>query len=309
MTKIQILNKLTRAAYKVKFEVKKHSPEILVVAGIVGTVASTVIACKSTLKVHEVVEKAKNDVDDIHEAVEKGVTKAGAEYTEEDGKKELAIVYAHTGVEFVKLYAPAVVLSGLSIASILAGHRIISQRNVALAAALTTVEKSFKGYRSRVVERFGEELDRELKYNIKAKEVETIVVDENGEQHVEKEVIETIEAKPSDISPYAKFFDDGCRGWDKDPDYTLMYLRQVQNFANDKLREKGYLFLNDVYDMLDIPRTQLGQVSGWMLDGGDGYIDFGIYNLDDERKRAFVNGRERAILLDFNVDGEIIHNL
>ena len=308
MTKIQLVNNVTRMVHKVGFKVKKHSPEILVTAGVAGTVVGAVMACKATLKVHEVLDTAKNDIDDIHEAMEAGVTKAGAEYTGEDGKKDLSIVYAQTGVKFAKLYGPAVVIGGLSIASILAGHNILRKRNIALAAAYATVDRGFKEYRGRVVERFGEALDRELKYNIKAKEVEEIVVDENGEERVEKKIVETAEI--NEYSEYARFFDEGCRGWDKDPEYNLMFLRQTQNYANDKLRAKGYLFLNEVYDMLDIPRTQAGQVVGWMLNGdGDGYVDFGIYDVKDERKRAFVNGHERSILLDFNVDGEILHNL
>lgn len=308
MTKIQLMNNVTRIAHKVGFQLKKHSPEIFVAAGVAGTVVSAVVACKATLKVHEVMDKTRNDIEDIHEAMETGVTKAGEKYSEEDSKKDLAIVYAQTGVEFVKLYAPAVILGGLSITSILAGHRILSKRNVALAAAYATVDNGFKEYRGRVIERFGEELDRELKYNIKAHEVEENVVDENGEVHVEKKIIET--ADIPEHSQYARFFDEACSGWDKDPEYNLMFLRQTQNYANDKLKAKGYLFLNEVYDMLDIPRTQAGQVVGWMLNGdGDGYVDFGIYDVHDERKRAFVNGHERSILLDFNVDGEILHNL
>lgn len=308
MTKVELMNNVSRVFHKAGFQLKKHSPEILVVAGIAGTVTSAVLACKATLKVHEIMDKTKSDIDDIHEAVKAKVTRAGEEYTEDDSKKDLAIVYTQTGVKFVKLYAPAVVLGGLSIASILAGHRVLSKRNVALAAAYATVDKGFKEYRGRVIERFGEELDRELKYNIKSKEVETIVVDENGEQHVEKEIVETAEI--SEYSTYARFFDESCRGWDKDPEYNLMFLRQTQNYMNDKLRTKGYLFLNEVYEALDIPPTQLGQVVGWMLNGdGDGFVDFGIYDVRDERKRAFVNGRERSILLDFNVDGDIMHNL
>ena len=308
MTKIQFVNNVTRMVHKVGFKVKKHSPEILVTAGVVGTVVGAVMACKATLKVHEVLDTAKNDIDDIHEAMEAGVNKAGNEYTGEHGKKDLSIVYAHTGVEIAKLYGPAVMVGGVSIVSIFAGHRILNKRNVALAAAYATVDRGFKEYRGRVVERFGEALDRELKYNIKAKEVEEIVVDENGEERVEKKIVETAEI--NEYSEYARFFDEGCRGWDKDSEYNLMFLRQTQNYANDKLRAKGYLFLNEVYDMLDIPRTQAGQVVGWMLNGdGDGYIDFGIYDVKNERKRAFVNGHERSILLDFNVDGEILHNL
>ena len=44
MTKTQIINSVTRGLHKVGFQLKKHSPEILVVAGVVGTVASAVMA-------------------------------------------------------------------------------------------------------------------------------------------------------------------------------------------------------------------------------------------------------------------------
>ena len=43
-------------------------------------------------------------------------------------------------------------------------YEVLVKRNIALAAAYTAVDKSFKEYRGRVIERFGKELDRELKY-------------------------------------------------------------------------------------------------------------------------------------------------
>ena len=158
-----------------------------------------------------------------------------------------------------------------------------------------------------MVERFGKELDKELRYNIKAKEIENVVVDENGKETIEKEVVNTIDNL--EHSEYAKFFDEGCPDWQKDPEFNLMYLRKQQEWANECLRNKGHLFLNEVYDMLGIPRTQAGQVVGWIFDeknpNGDNFVDFGIYDVTSERKRAFVNGFERCILLDFNVDGVI----
>lgn len=306
MKKLAIVNTLSRHANKLGLKVKKHSPEILLVTGVIGTVAGAVMACKATLKVNEVLDEAKHNIDIIHECVENPDMEDT--YTVEDSKKDLTIVYAQTGFKLVKLYGPAVLVGATSIGCILASNNIITKRNVALAAAYTTVDKGFKEYRGRVVERFGKELDRELRYDIKAKEVEETVVDAKGKEKTVKKTVEV--ANPNYNSTYARFYDDGCIGWSKDPEMNLYFLTQQQNYANDLLKANGFLFLNDVYKMLGIPQTQAGQVVGWIYDEndpiGDNFVDFGIYDLHDEKKRDFVNGYERVILLDFNVDGDIL---
>jgi len=302
----QFMTTLSSSFNKMGFKLKKHSPEILVVAGVVGTVVSAVMACKATTKVSDILEKTKEDINSIHNCAAN--ESLAEEYTPEDVKKDLAIVYVQTGVKLAKLYAPAVALGALSLGSILASNNILRQRNVALAAAYATVDKGFKEYRNRVVERFGEEVERELRHNIKAKKIEKIVVGEDGKEKKVKETIQVAE-DPNTYSDYARFFDDGCTGWEKDSEYNLMFLRAQQQYANDKLRANGRLFLNEVYDMLGIPRTKAGQVVGWVYNTknpiGDNYIDFGMYDMHREVVRNFVNGYERTILLDFNVDGNI----
>lgn len=306
--KTEITNKLAGTFYKAKLSLKKHSPEILVVSGIVGTVASTVMACKATTKLDGILAESKEKIDTIHETLENpDMLPEDAVYTEEDSKKDLAVTYVQTGVKVAKLYAPAVALGTVSIVSILAGHNITRKRNVALAAAYTVVDKSFKDYRGRVIERFGEELDRELKYNIKAEEVEKVVVDEKGKEKKVKETVQVVDS--NDIGYYAKFFDVGNPNWTKDPEANLMFLRHQQDYMNHKLQLQKYLFLNDVYEALGIDKTQAGQIVGWIYDeenpNGDNFVDFGIYDRHDAVKRLFVNGSERTILLDFNVDGPI----
>lgn len=289
-------------------QMKKHSPEIFMAAGIVGIIGSTVLACKATLKVTEVLKEKEKTANAIHTCLED----ESVEYTEEDSKKDLTIMYAHTGVKIAKLYLPAIGLGILSVASIVNGYRILNKRNVALAAAYTVVDKGFKQYRKNVVERFGQEVDRELRYNIKAKEIEEKYTDKNGKEKTKKKTIYEIDDKAplEGVSEYAKFFDEwNTDEHSKDPEYNLMFLRKQQDYANELLKSRGHLFLNEVYDMLGIPRTKAGQVVGWIYDennpNGDNYVDFGIYDLHDEQKRAFVNGYERNILLDFNVDGVI----
>jgi len=306
MKKTELMTTVSSSFNKMGFKLKKHSPEILVAAGVVGTVVSAVMACKATTKMSDILEKTKEDINSIHDCAAN--ESLAEEYTPEDAKKDLAIVYVQTGVKIAKLYAPAVALGALSLGSILASNNILRQRNVALAAAYATVDKGFKEYRNRVVERFGEEVERELRHNIKAKKIEKIVVGEDGKEKKVKETIQVAE-DPNTYSDYARFFDDGCTGWEKDSEYNLMFLRAQQQYANDKLRATGRLFLNEVYDMLGIPRTKAGQVVGWVYDAetpiGDNYVDFGIYDVHRETVRNFVNGYERTILLDFNVDGNI----
>lgn len=309
MKKLEIMNTVTRSIHRAGFQLKKHSPEILIVGGVIGTVTSAVMACKATTKLNDILEESKDQIDSIHNAMEHP-EELPQEYTQEDGKKDLAIVYTQTAVKLVKLYGPSIVLGGLSITAILTSNNILRKRNIALAAAYTAVDKSFKEYRGRVVERFGKDLDRELRYNIKAKEFEEKVTNEDGTETTVKKTVEVVDPYGS-YSEYAKFYDDGCTGWCKDPELNLMFLRHQQDAANELLKAKGHLFLNEVYDMLGIPRTKAGQIVGWIYDeknpNGDNYIDFGIYDTNRETNRNFVNGYERTILLDFNVDGDILN--
>ena len=307
MKKIKLPASATRTINRAALKIRKHSPEILVVSGIVGVVTSTVMACKATTKIDEVISESKEHVDMTKKYVEdNGFTE---KYTETDYKKDLTIMYTQRGLKLAKLYAPAVVLGTVSITAILAGHNILRKRNVALAAAYATVDKSFKEYRGRVIERFGEELDKELKYNIKAKEIEEIKVNEKtGKEEVVKKTVGVID--PNALSDYSRIFDDGCIGWTKDPEFNLMFLKDQQRYANDRLKTKGCLFLNEVYDMLGFQRTKAGACVGWVYDEkhptGDNFVDFGLYNGYNDRTNAFVNGRERSVILDFNVDGYIL---
>ena len=307
----EIMTSAKRTFSKVGFGLQKKSPEILVGVGIVGAVASAVLACKATTKAGAIVEESKNSLADIREAKENGVTKAGESYSEEDHKKDLAIAYVQTGVKFAKLYAPAVMLGAASIASILASHNIMKKRNVALAAAYAAVDKSFKDYRDRVIERFGEQVEKELRYNIKAKEIETTVVDENGK---EKKVKETVDVAaegwdPSKYSPYARIFDEGHPAYMKNAEQNKFYLLALQAQANDRLKSRGHLFLNEVYEMLGFRLTKAGAVVGWIYDPrepmGDNFVDFGMFEVCREKAVDFVNGYERSFILDFNVVGDI----
>ena len=285
--------------------VQKHSPEILAGVGVVGVVTSTVMACKATMKLNDILEESKETRDKIREV--EANPRYEEQYSHEDAKKDLTINYTQTGLKIAKLYAPAVILGSASLGCLLASNDILRKRNAALSAAYMTVDKSFKEYRQRVVDRFGEEVEKEIRYNIKAEEVTSTVVAEDGSETTVTETVKTMD--PNLYSDYAKFFDEASPYWQKDPEYNFMFLKSQQQYANDLLKARGRLFLNEVYEMLGIDKTKAGQIVGWVYNPenpiGDNFVDFGIFDMSKERVRAFVNGYEPNILLDFNVDGNI----
>ena len=297
--------KLMNVYNGVKGKVEKHSPEILMGVGVAGVITTTVMACRATMKLDDILVEAAETREKIKEVAENPAYED--KYTEEDAKKDLVINYTQTAVKVVKLYAPAVAVGVISVGCLLGSHDILRKRNAALSAAYLTVDKSFKEYKQRVIDRVGEEVEKEIRYGIKAEEIIETVTDEEGNETTVSETVKTM--NPTLYSDYARFFDEASPCWQNDPEYNLMFLRAQQQYANDLLRAKGRLFLNDVYDMLGIEKTKAGQIVGWVYDrenpNGDNFVDFGIYDMSKERVRAFVNGYETNILLDFNVDGNI----
>ena len=304
INKNAIVEKTSRTLCKAGLKLKKHSPEILVVGGVVGLVASGVMACKATTKLSAILDDSKEQIE-LFDKVAANPEMVNEEYTVEDAEKDKKIVKVQTAVKVAKLYAPAVAIGMVSIGAIFASNNIMRKRNVALGAAYATVDRAFKDYRNRVVDRFGEELDKELRYNLKTKEVKETVEDENGKKKTVKRNIKYMDSPMP--SEFAVIYDDGCAGWTKDPEDNKFFLIQQQRYANERLKRRGYLSLNEVYELLGFPSTKAGQVVGWLYDckdpnyKGDNFVDFGLYNVDCEPNRDFVNGYERNIILDFNV--------
>lgn len=299
--KLEVTNKLKTVFTKTKLGFKKHSPEILIAGGVIGVVTSAVLACVATTKVGKHVKDAKEKIEVIHKKKESDTENN----TKKELGRELTCVYLKTGAKILGLYAPAIVLGGLSLTSIIASNRILKERAAALAAAYATVDKSFKDYRNRVIERFGSEVDKELRYDIRKDKVNETVTDENGkDKKVKKDVLKT---GYDGVSDFARIFDGTNPNYKLDDDCNKYFLRMVERYANDKLVAQGYLYLNEVYRELGYEETKAGQVVGWIYDRennkrGDNYVSFRTTKLCTKDDGEEV---EYGYLLDFNVDGDI----
>jgi len=294
------LNGVTRIAGKAALAIKKASPELMLGVGVVGVVGAAVMACKATLKAKDIIEDTHNEIDEAQEDL------LDRSVPEKYRRKEIFKIYIHHTSKMAAIYAPAAIVGGLSLALIIGSHCVLNRRYLGTTAAYKALEEAYRAYRKRVIETLGEEKEKEVYYG--AKHENDIPVREVNNETGEAVITPTkgVIVNPDFVgSPYARFFDETSTEWQKNSEFNRMFLTAQQNYANNLLKARGHLFLNEVYDMLGLPRSQAGAVVGWLLGAGDDFVDFGIYNAFNEKARDFVNGLERSILLDFNVDGVI----
>lgn len=292
-----------KALIKTGLKFKKHSPEICIIGGLGCLIGAVVTAYSASLKADNFINDLKEDMDEINQI--KNNEEYKDQYTESDYKRDKMIIYTRTGVNIGKSYAltAGLVITGSLL--ILSGYGIIKRRYATVSAAYYTLNDLFQRYRSRVVEELGAAKDTEYLYGTRQEKIEVVETNEKGKEKKRVEIENFLPSEdPKVYSQYAKFFDESCSQWRKDPEFNLTFLTQMQRVFNERLHSNGHVFLNEVYDALGIPRTSDGALVGWIEGEGDDFIDFGIY-LGSVPSRKFVNGYERTILLDFNVDGVI----
>lgn len=289
--KLAMFNKAAIVSSRWAIKLKKASPHILTGLGVVGVGATAIAASKATLKVDLLVDEAV--------AYNEHMKSLKYDNKTEQAKDRLYF-YGHTAWKFTKLYAPTLIIGGLTVSCIIGGHRILHQRNVLLGASYAALDASYRKYRDTVVERFGEDVENDIR-------TRSEFMSRDTNESTDDITKEELEDSPLEGDPYIRLFDEFNPNWQRNADMNLHFLKISQAQMNDKLRIRGHVFLNDVFDQLGMPRTPAGAVTGWVRDNphGDGEIDFGLYkptNVD------FLNGHERSVWLEFNVDG-VVYNL
>ena len=306
MKKTELVTKAGQILVKTKLGIKKHSPEILVVAGIGTGIVAAIMACKQTIKANDIIAVARENLQHIENAKELAANNE-VEYTEEDEQADRETIGKQITIGMVKTYALPVGLGILSITCILAGHHILKKRNVALAAAYSALSTDFMNYRKRVVDKYGKDVDLMLKNGLEKKIVANQVVDpETGEVKETKEEVLTYDGDK--LSQYARIFDEvGSTQWTPSADHNRAFLLMEQNYFNERIRTRGYIFLNEVYERLGFRPTKAGSVVGWVYQNADYEgIDFGIFTAHTQKAAEFLEGTEPSIILDFNVQGDIL---
>lgn len=299
------LGVITRAAGKVGLVLSKHSPAMLSVIGGVGVVATAVLASQETLRVKEVIEPHVENLELISATLED----ESKQYSDQDALHDRTVIYTRLGRDLLKLYAPALVVGVLTIASIAASHRISAKRIAGLTAAYGALDQSYRRYRGRVEQALGEEGMKELDTKIREQAKKDIAERRKPDADI-SEIGDSV-FDLAGASQYAVLYDENAATWNKNRNLSTSILRAQENYANDLLNCRGYVMLNEVYAGLGLPHTSAGAVVGWIRkdDGGaDGYITFGDWDanyFDDIYKDVDGVCEARRWILDFNVDGVI----
>ena len=294
----KIKNDIFSFANKLSIKAKKHAPEILIISGAIGTVAGAVVACKATIKAKDLIEEAKDQISDVTKVSED--EQYAEKYSEKDRKHDLALIYIQTGLKFVKLYSPAIIIEAASLAMIFVSNNVLRKRAAAIGAAYATLDSSFRAYRKRVAEKYGEEAENDIRYGISHETIE----DESGKKKKAKVDVAKV------IDDYSIIFDrEHSKAWEPDNDYNYALLDAEQHYANDCLKARGHVFLNEIYDRLGFERTKAGQIVGWVYKPddenwkGDNFVDF-------RKRELYIDTPDgnyvKKIVLDFNIDGNVL---
>lgn len=269
---------------------KQSSPQIFFVGGLLGSVLSTVLACRATLKLEKTVEDIRNELLSVKQLGDEA--KETGDYDEREYYQSLLVVYARSSVKIGKLYAPSAIVGSLSVAALTGSHMQLKRRNEALTITLAGVMKAFDEYRIRVRDEVGEERELEIHRGI----TKETVTDDEGKKHVVPVI------NPNQTSLYARSFNESNPNWQPNAEENRTFLQLQQNWWNNVLHSRGHVFLNEVYESLGMAHSRPGAVVGWLSgpnSNGDGFIDFGFFEAWQ------INNMEPEIWLDFNVDGVI----
>lgn len=303
MTKFDILP-IQQSLGRTKLQLMKHSPDILLFGGLIGMLGTIFLASKATLELGEIVDDTKDELD----AIEKNFADPDNDkYSDNEHTADVVKTYGKASLKIGKLYGPAIATGTVSTLLILGARGVLTSRNATLMSAYTLLGEAYNEYRKRVVEEYGLDKDHEFYRGYKEKIETETQINENGEKVKTKVKTYTqLEGRPIP-SMYAKFFDESSREWRSDRNSNRFFVVGAQKLANEKLKSNGHIFLNEVYDMLGIPRTPEGQLVGWVFNeknpSGDNLVDFGLWDASNPGSRDFINGYNPSILLDFNVDG------
>jgi hypothetical protein len=288
---------------KVSGVVVKHAPEILVGVGLVGGAATTVFACKATLKVDDILDETQEEYGRIDSALD---TVSNDVYSIEDADNDMKTAHKVMVGRIIHTYIPVAAMGAASGVCILCGFNILRMRNMALVAAYTALDGGFKAYRRRVVDELGEEADEHFRTGAVTKKIEKEIIDENtGEVKNKKVKSEVIESGVQLIDYTINFCREAHHIRDrKDIMSSLNFIINVENSVNLTLKAYKYVTLNEVRKCLGIPDKSYGQLDGWCYDGtGDDIIKLNPKVVYDEEL-----GHD-TIILDPNVDGLMFNKI
>ena len=224
-----------------KLFLKRNGSTILTCVGGIGVVATSILAVKATPKALDLIEKAKE---------EKG----------EDLTK----------IEVVKVagssYIPTAIVGISTIACIFGANILNKHQQAALMSAYALLDSSFKEYKNKLKELYGEETHQNI--------VNSIMIEKAEDMHISSGYLCAdcdLSIEAADSTP--KIFYDEHSG--RFFEATIEQVMSAEYHLNRNYILRGYSYLNEFYEFLGIEQTDYGSVLGWTpTDEGEYWIEF-----------------------------------
>lgn len=289
---------------------KKNKACICLGAGIATGMAAVGTAIWATSKVPEVKGKHEEKIKEIEAKYPEVTEENKAAY-----KKEMSAERAKNILRYAKLYSIPTVLEAASVFFQFTDHKILKNNWIGATGVAAALAEELKQYRANVVEKFGEDVDKELSSG-KLDEVEEI--DENGLAQKIKKAAKAEETDGGEFGPFAILFSkETTPYWTSNAvDNRFFILGKIYQLQ-DELKRNGFLFLGDVAKALGIaPKNKkqayIFQNYGWTYYNprrpqADADIDPGLSNRVSTK--GFVEGYEPSVWLKFNCQPEPITSI
>ena len=219
---------------------RKNGPTILTCIGAVGVVTTAALSVKATPKALQRLEEAKE---------EKG--------------EEL------TKFEMVKAagpsYIPAVISGVGTLACIFGANTLSRHQQAALSSAYALLDNSFKEYKAKLKELYGEEAHENI--------IDAIAAEKAGDVYIQNGYMcGSCDLAVEEHGTPRLFYDEHSGRYFE---ATIEQVITAEYHLNRNYILRGYSYLNEFYEFLGIEETDYGSVLGWApKDEGEYWIEF-----------------------------------
>lgn len=293
---------------KLGLGLKKHSPEILGVAGTLMIVGGVTWACKASMDVSDKVKETKENVKEIKKSAEDGVV------TEDAAKKAVRKEWIECARVCAFAYAGPAVLIGGGIFCKSRAVKIVNKRLDGAIATTALLENRYNTLAENVKKEYGQAEFERLQYGTETRTVEVRKTDpETGIETASMETFENV----ADINKVGKFtmvFDHNSNRHYDDVVHNIEFLETAERIFTERLQRTGVLWLSDVMKELDIRakndyEAKMARMIGWTYDPSDPTKDCVVRlrfrRLYDESSLNYDTGYNPVYILDPNYDMNI----
>lgn len=224
---------------------KRNASTILTCLGSIGLIATTILAVKATPKALQIIEKEKKN---------KG--------------EEL------TTIETIKVaapkYIPTILIGTATLACIFGANVLNKRQQASLISAYALLDESYKKYRRKVVELYGEETHKNI--------VDAIAIEEAKKVGITAESLCANTCLTSDdaCGDPVLFYDEWSNRYFES---TIEQVIAAQYHINRNLILRGYVTLNELYEFLGLEPTDYGNTVGWDLEDDFYWLDFNNHKI------------------------------